>query len=552
MKTSPTDRNQSEKKQPTQSTGQPRAPTSVWASALATLQAYGALLGILGVTCLAAGGAWFVINRQIDVWSRWLMIAGLALIAAYMFLRPDEVRRAITGRRARYGSNAVILSIAAVGIVVLLNYLSTRHYKRFDLTQAKRHSLSPQSIQVLEALDSDIEVIGFYPNGQGREDFEQWIDAYRAHTDHLQYRSIDPLRAPGEADQLGWDAYGAGLLVRQGPRSFEVRRADEQDITSALLKASRDTPKTVYFLTGHNERLPTDYDARGYAEIGSALEDNGYQVKSLNLAITDTVPIDASVVVVAGPQTALLAEERERLISYLLKGGKALILIDPGPETGINEVLAPWQVSIENKVVLDTLQSLSGDPATPVIDRFEFSQMTKDLTNLLVAMPGACPIQSSLPPGSSIDDMGISFTPLAKTSARSWAESDLESDAARYDEGVDLPGPLTVVASVEAPSSLPVPEGEGPAPKTRMVLIGDSDLAANDVLSQIPNGRFLLLNAVNWLAEEEELIAIGPKAYQRPTIRLSMVQEGAVCFGTLILIPAVLVVAGILVWLKRR
>ena len=128
-------------------------------------------------------------------------------------------------------------------------------------------------------------------------------------------------------------------------------------------------------------------------------------------------------------------------------------MIDPGPETGINEVLAPWEVRIENKVVVDVAQSLSGDPVTPVVDRLEFSQMTKDLSNLLIAMPIACPIQSSLTPGG-FDDTGITYTPLAKTSARSWAETDTESSEVRYDEGVDQPGPLTLVASVEAQASV--------------------------------------------------------------------------------------------------
>jgi ABC-type uncharacterized transport system involved in gliding motility auxiliary subunit len=88
---------------------------------------------------------------------------------------------------------------------------------------------------------------------------------------------------------------------------------------------------------------------------------------------------------------------------------------------------------------------------------------------------------------------------------------------------------------------------------TRLVLIGDSDLARNDVLAQIPNGQFLLLNAVNWLAEEEALIAIGPKTGpQQQSIRLSRLQEGTVCLGTLVLIPAAIALAGLIVWSRRR
>jgi hypothetical protein len=48
------------------------------------------------------------------------------------------------------------------------------------------------------------------------------------------------------------------------------------------------------------------------------------------------------------------------------------------------------------------------------------------------------------------------------------------------------------------------------------------------------------------------LIAIGPKTNVPRSIRMTMVQEGAVCFGSLILIPALIVVAGAVVWFRRR
>jgi ABC-type uncharacterized transport system involved in gliding motility auxiliary subunit len=390
----------------------------------------------------------------------------------------------------------------------------------------------------LEELDQEIEIVGVYPSGQGQEGFELWLDEYRAHTDKIRYRTIDPIRQPGEADRLGWNVYGGGLIVRRGTRSQQVRGADEQDITSALLKVSRDVSKSVYFLTGHNEPSPTGYEGDDYGQLGALLQDNNYEVKTLNLAITDMVPVDAALVVVAGLETPLLEGEGELLRAYLSAGGKALILIDPGQETGINDVLAPWQVGFENKLVVDVGRGLSGDAVTPVIDRYQFSQITKDLP--MVALPLACPIVQQAPAAE-----GSVFTPLARTSNQSWADANMEGQDLGFDEGEDLLGPLTVIVTVESP----VPGSEEMA---RLVLIGDSDFLINDVLAQIPNGQSLFLNAVNWLAEEESLIAIGPKTNVPRNIRLTMIQEGMVCFGSLILIPAVIIIAGIVVWLRRR
>ena len=229
-------------------------------------------------------------------------------------------------------------------------------------------------------------------------------------------------------------------------------------------------------------------------------------------------------------------------------------MVDPSPSpdselhAGLNALLEPWQVRFADQTVVDPQQSLGGDPLAPALIEYEFHQITKDLANTLIALPLAAPIR--LPDAPAWDTL-VSYSVLGASSAQSWGESDVQDEPLQYDEGADSAGPLVVVAAVEA--STKAAEGTS----TRLVLIGDSDLARNDVLAQIPNGQYLLLNAVNWLAEEEALIAIGPKTGlqspgQQASIRLSRRQEVVVSLATLVLIPAAIALAGIVVRSKRR
>jgi ABC-type uncharacterized transport system involved in gliding motility auxiliary subunit len=409
------------------------------------------------------------------------------------------------------------------------------------MTQIKRHSLSEQSIAILKSIDQEIAILGFYPNGRNKDEFERWLDEYNAYTNKLSYESIDPILEPGRAEQYKWSGYGGGLIVQRSKQTQPVYTADEQNITSALLKVSRDTQKVVYFLSGHRERSPTDFDQAGYGQIGQLLQENNYAVKALNLAITSTVPTDTALIVVAGPETPFLEEEKSTLGDYLMAGGKALILANPalpdtGSETNVNDILAPWHVRMDDSLVIDARNALSGDPTTPAIDRYHLSQITKDLP--MIALPWARPIVQE----DVVD--GIAFTPLAQSSAQSWAKTDIEnlieSGDVSYAEGLDVLGPLTLIATVESETG------------TRLVLIGDVDLAANDVLSHIPNGQYLILNAINWLAEEESLIAITPKINAPRNIYLNTIQQGTVCFGTLVLIPGAILMTGFVVWLRQR
>jgi ABC-type uncharacterized transport system involved in gliding motility auxiliary subunit len=504
---------------------------------------YGAVLGYLALAALLAGAARYLIWHVMDGWAKGFLIggavAGILYTVLLILLHPEQTRAALTGRTARYGSNAVVMSIAFVGILIGLNYLAGRYHYRYDATELKEHTLSDQSIQILAEIDQPVTIIGFFSADDYRKaDFDDLLGQYLYQNDKLSYTVIDPDREPIRAQQYDPVPYG-GLLLQSGEREERVYMADEQDITSAILKVTREEKKAIYFLTGHQEHDPEGYAEDGYSTVAGALQEQNYEVRTLNLAVTATVPSDAAVVVVAGPQIKLLDDERTRLQAYLASGGKALIMQDPFNEAGLNDILSVWQVRFGEGIVIDAVKSLMVSAAAPAIDEYLFSQITKDLPATF--FPLARPVEQTVeePTGDT------TFSPLAETTPQSWAEHDTESSDVGFDEGIDTAGPLTLVATVEAP--LPA----DPDVKTRLVLIGDSDFAANEFVEGLGN-RWLFLNAVNWLAQEESLIAIGPKGAQPRPLYLSGFQSILIVLIGVVLIPLALLISGIVVWWRRR
>jgi ABC-type uncharacterized transport system involved in gliding motility auxiliary subunit len=508
------------------------------------LEKYGFILGYLALAALAAGVIRYLVWRETGAWAEGLLIGGVVLGALFVLARPAQVRAALTGRSTRYGSNAVVMSIAFIGILIGLNYLAGRYHYRYDATELKEHTLSPQSIQVLAEIDQPITIVGFFTaDDYQREQFEKLVDQYLYRSDNLSYSVIDPDREPIKARQYEPIPYD-GLLFQSGERTEMIYTPDEQDITSALLKVTRAEKKVIYFLTGHQERDPNGYGDDSYSLVGSALRDQNYDVRTLNLAITSTVPSDAAVVVVAGPQNEFLEDEQARLQSYLAQGGKALIMLDPLYTVSLDAMLSSWQVRFGEGVVIDPASALLAGAAAPVVDDYRFSQITKDMSGLMTFFPLARPVEQT-----GTDTAGdITFSPLAVTTPNSWAEQDAEAPEVQFDEGVDAPGPHTLAATVDAP---PMPGSDNPDLKTRLVLIGDSDFACDEYVGGLGNG-VLFLNAVNWLAEEESLIAIGPKSTQPRQVFLTSVQSNMIFFVSIILIPLALLGAGIVVWWQRR
>ena len=136
------------------------------------------------------------------------------------------------------------------------------------------------------------------------------------------------------------------MIVEYKDRTERVTTVDEQNLTNALIKAVTGETRKVYFTQGHGEKDTASSDRTGYSAIAQALGTDNYGVERLLLAQTREVPADATVLVVAGPQTDFLQPEIEAMGKYLARGGKVLAMIDPpggpgAPGTPLLDALLP-------------------------------------------------------------------------------------------------------------------------------------------------------------------------------------------------------------------
>src|SRR4029450_9429606 len=135
-----------------------------------------------------------------------LVIAGGILLLAALVLNLGTLG-AVAGRRsARYGAGAVrprracggapVLIVLALGVAVLANALSARHSARWDLTENRRQSLSPQTIQVVRSLPEPVEAIAFFRGDTpGKRTAEDLLKLYASNSSgKLTWRMEDPDR----------------------------------------------------------------------------------------------------------------------------------------------------------------------------------------------------------------------------------------------------------------------------------------------------------------------------------------------------------------------
>ena len=145
---------------------------------------------------------------------------------------------------------------------------------------------------------------------------------------------------------------------------------------------------------------------------------------------------------------------------------------------------------------------------------------------------------------------------IIETSSRSWAETDLapKGQVALNPEKGDKPGPISIAvatsAAAQGDAAAKKPD-EGEKAETRFVAIGDSDFATNAALG-IQGNRDLFMNTVNWLAQQESLIAIRPKDAADRRLTVTAEQMTILTWMSVVFIPAAVLGAGIFAWWRRR
>jgi ABC-type uncharacterized transport system involved in gliding motility auxiliary subunit len=421
--------------------------------------------------------------------------------------------------------------------------------KRFDTTGSKQYSLAPQTIQILEKLDKDVDIKAFSPGGDDAP-LQELLVSYRTASKHVRYEFVDPDRQPDVAKRYDVTTNGT-LVLSYGDRREKIEKRpgeiQEEDLTNALIKLRRSEIKKVYFIQGHGEKDPADTEQSGYSRAKKALETQGYAVGTVNLASEGKVPADAKVLVVAGPKMEPFAQELQFIGDFLNKGSVGLlVMVDPTPAPSLQNFLKDWGVQVDSDVVLDVSGAgrlMGAGPSIPLVINYESHKIT-DRFNAMTFFP----LTRSIRPGSDIPK-GITVETLFKSHPNSWGETNLNDAKAEFNPGKDLQGPLSL--AVAATKEIKPSIDNNPEVKSRLVVVGTSHFAIDAYFANQGNGN-LFLNMVSWLALDEDLISIRPKPVKDRRIILSQSQMGMLRLLTLYILPGIVFVIGIMVFVNRR
>ncbi len=494
------------------------------------------------------------------------------------------------------GVYGLINLISVIVIVIFGNLLAQRYVFTADLTEDGIYSLSPATEKLVRELDDTVTVkVVFskeipYPYSTRTRYALDMLNDYRAlsrgkirldvvsaeDAPELERAArlygIPPVRVNVmEDDRIQIKRVYMGIAFVHGDRIENIPVVSDvsqlEYRISSILKGLQSDKKTLAFWKGGDER--------SYDRLKELLKE-GYEVKSVGL--DEEGLSGADLLVVAGPEKKLSDDEVFAVEQFILKGGKALFLLDRVDadlqygfgrtvETGLEGMLAGYGIDLRPALVYDlssgmvnvserrggfVFRTVTPYPFFPRITGFsKESVITRNIEAVTLGFASPLGIEKK---------DGIETAVLARTSERSGVlNAPFYVAVDRRFKEKDFSGPPQPVAAVVSGRFKSIfsdkKKEEGEALKegeSRIIVIADSDFASDDFIGMSENAQFVL-NAVDWLAEDDTLISIRAKRIEsRPVRELSPALQRAVRYSSVVLPPLLAVFTGLGVWFYRK
>lgn len=453
----------------------------------------------------------------------------------------------IRARQTKYAAYAATYIVVVITAAVVVNVLADRFNKSYDATSNKRYSLSDQTAKIVKGLKQSATITYFNQSTRFREG-KDLLDQFANLSPKVKVEYVDPDKNPQAAREAGIRSFGTAV-VQIGTKKEEAKSLTEEGITGAFIRDLKSSTRTVCFVSGSGEHQIENTDREGLSRFKDLLAKDNYESKSVSLLQTAQVPSECTALVVAGPTRNYEQPEVDAIKTYVEGGGRALLLLDPPLKGGRSEiadndafagVLQTWGVTLNQDLILDLnpLGQLVGlGPQVALVTSYESQPIVSEMKGTATGFPLSRSLEVKSADKTSVQK-------LFDSSSSSLATTNLGSAAVNVNDPKNKKGPLTIGAAGTYNTGKENSQG-------RFVVVGSSSWLINGFINFNGNTD-LALNSINWLSSDEDLISIRPKEREDRRITMTRAQLSWVRATSQFLLPAIVVVAGIGVWWKRR
>jgi ABC-type uncharacterized transport system involved in gliding motility auxiliary subunit len=428
--------------------------------------------------------------------------------------------------------------VLLVALAALIAYFAQEYRLVQDITQNGRNTLSQQARDVLGKLAEPVKVTVYVTRqdvrGDLRKQLRDFFAPYQRVRPDISVSFVDPREEPKLAQAAGVRLPGESV-IEYGQKNEHLTNYNEQSFINALMRLMRAGERLLMALDGHGERRLGGIANHDLGEFGKQLNAKGFKTNSVNLAVAPEVPANANVLLIANPQVDLQPLEIQKIRQFVQGGGNLLWLIDQEPLRGLQPIAEQLGLVLGPGTVVDPdAARVNASPAVAMGAGYGRHAIT-DNFSLNTVFPFARQIGIN-------EGRDWRVTRLIDVAPRGWVEMGKLDDKISFDKSRDIPGPVTIALALErAVNDRP----------QRVVVVGNGSFLANQFLGNGGN-LDLGMNMVNWLAGDDALITLQPRATLDGNLELGRASQYFLLFGYFVFLPLAFAAIGVLIWWRRR
>ena len=515
----------------------------------------------------------------------------LSVIAILNFLTVQSIqkRRWSISRKtfstSVFSASFIAVALALTVVVNLVVGALPSKVTSIDCSYSKLYSITSDTRKAMKKLTDDVTIYALAAESKKDAQIDKVLGRYEDLSNHIKVEYVNPSTKPYFYQDYTDSAPAQNsLIVVSGKRSKVIDYYDiyhyESNMDYSSYSYSNDLvgfdaegqlTSAIEYVTMEADELPVIYQITGHDEssIGSdfqsAVEKANMSLSSIELLNEESVPDDASAIIINAPQKDFNEADAQKVIDYLKAGGKAIIVgsYTDADMPNFDSILAAYNVQLTKGVISENDAQHYYKMGGPfyLLPDVNSSDYTSNIGGNYVYVPATLGITYPDPDAetdsSSTDtedgsaatdsnDNKITYTSLIDTTDQSVAKNDPNNMSDYAFEDGDDKGPFSIGLAVE--------QTVDDDNTTQLVVFGSPYIFSNDASQLTSNNITLFDDVTTKLIGETKLAAsvIPEKEYTLSNLTVSAVYTILLGLLFTIIIPIVLIVCGIVIFVVRR
>ena len=492
-----------------------------------------------------------------------------------------KIKDILHSQKVKRRGMSTVFTAGFLAIILLLNVVVSMLGERFpsinlDLTAQKVNTLSEDVLKALDTikLPTTITILGAESDVRDNVMYSEYgfqysqvailADKMKERNPNIKVEYVDLDKNPTYASSIGEPNLNMGSVVVSTEKRNRVLQAT--DLFS--LQTDYTTGQTNYYsMVGtalasaisqtNSERLPVIAFATGHEEIydttalQSVLGNANFEIKNFNI-LTDAVPENAQMVMLASPTKDYTAEELEKLDAFLAnnttKTDRSLLITFYPSQSKLpnfSNFLKEWGIEVPRSMIVETDQShIAQTDASYILTKtgvdstVDFGSGTTDYG--YVVMPASCPIN-------------LLFTSRDGVTTKALAAS---YDSTYLIDANNLTNESTKAPSTQSYTTVALAQKNMGSYKQNVIVAGSSPMFAEGIInaSAYGNGTYVTDLVRYATGETDSNIGLPATQIQMNQIDINLSQAASLIWGFVftVFVPLCVLIAGLIVYLKRR